>query len=619
MPAAAQPLLTRLLALGLPLLIAFLTLGAPARAGEAAGALDDEPASRFRASLSGEERAWLAGHPILSAGNGPDFQPFYAWQGNGQYGGPSADYLDLLGRRTGLRFRMRRFADFPATLRALREGRIDLIPTLTPTEARRKDLLFTGGYLHSPAIVVTRSGSAAPALPASFEGLRIAIETGHASAEVLRRTRPAALFVEFPDTAAALQAVASGEADAYVGMLAVAHYYLEQLGLSNLQVRQRFDADLSAMAIAVSRDTPLLHAILRKAMLFVSDAEGNALARRYLPAGTGIPGETFRLSGAEQAWLRSHGPVRMGYDQAFYPLSYTNSKHQAEGYSVELFRLLRDKAGLAVDESAGAWATVLKKTTGRELDVLVAVAATPARRDELILVGPYLSSPTVIVTRNDFQQAWDLADFAGRKLALLEEHFLAPRIRSAYPSIQLLEVPAQEDALRLVAAGAADVAIGNLYAVNRLIQSKFLGKLYIAGHVPDADSELYMGVSRAAPELAAILRRALDAVAPAEIASARNRWLDTRYTPAEPAGEIGRLVWPPLAALASLIVVSAYWRRRLAREKAARRAAFATPLARLAEIRQALATGRPAPSAGLLEELRRNGEQLERLAADRAD
>lgn len=38
--------------------------------------------------------------------------------------------------------------------------------------------------------------------------------------------------------------------------------------------------------------------------------------RRYLPASTGI-GETFRLSDAEQAWLRSHGPVRMGYDQAF--------------------------------------------------------------------------------------------------------------------------------------------------------------------------------------------------------------------------------------------------------------------------------------------------------------
>jgi two-component system sensor histidine kinase EvgS len=73
------------------------------------------------------------------------------------------------------------------------------------------------------------------------------------------------------------------------------------------------------------------------------------------------------------------------------------------------------------------------------------------------------------------------------------------------------------------------VAIGNLHAVNRLIQSRFLGTLYIAGHVPDGDSELYFGVTKDAPELAAILRRALESVTPTDIATAKNRWLDTVY------------------------------------------------------------------------------------------
>ena len=64
------------------------------------------------------------------------------------------------------------------------------------------------------------------------------------------------------------------------------------------------------------------------------------------------------------------------------------------------------------------------------MDVLVAVANTPERREHLHFIGPYLSSPTAIVTRSNFQQVWDLASFTGRKLALLKDHFLINRIRA---------------------------------------------------------------------------------------------------------------------------------------------------------------------------------------------
>lgn len=578
------------------LFVATLLAGLPAiAAGNHRGASDwdGDPVTRFRASLSPAELNWLDAHPELRVGNGPDFQPFYAWRDT-RYTGPSADYLELLSRRTGLRFQIRRFDDFPTTLEALETGRIDLIPTLTPTEARRRQFLFTGGYLHSPPVIITRSGNGAVALPSNLEGVRIAIERGHASRELLTRSRPKAIFKDFATTADALRAVSTGEADAYVGMLAVAHYYIEQLGLTNLQVRQRFDADLSAMAMAVSRNQPVLLGILRKAMSFVSDDENRALVRRYLPPGDGIPGANFQLTGPEQAWLMAHGPIRMGYDQAFYPLSYTNHHHQAEGYSIELFRMLRDKAGLTVHEIAGPWSTMLSQAYRGEVDVLVAAANTPERRENLTFIGPYLSSPTVIITRNNFQQVWDLNPFAGRKLALLKDHFLLNRIHSAYPTIQLIEVPTQEDALSMVAAGAADVAIGNLNAVNRLIQSRFLGSLYIAGHVPDGDSELYFAVNKNEPELAAILRRTLDSVTPDDITAAKNRWLDTIYAPGQTPGPGLGLSRSQLAAglvliaLATIALYVAFRERRTRRAAEARLTALTTVAQRLTDATQAL-------------------------------
>ena len=121
-PTAQHTLRLLLLCLGMLLSVAS---GGALAAPKPPNALDD-PVSRFRDSLDRDEIAWLAAHPEIRVGNGPDFQPFYAWKGT-QYTGPSADYLDLLSRRTGLRFRLQRFADFPAVLNALQRGEIDLI------------------------------------------------------------------------------------------------------------------------------------------------------------------------------------------------------------------------------------------------------------------------------------------------------------------------------------------------------------------------------------------------------------------------------------------------------------------------------------------------------------
>jgi signal transduction histidine kinase len=325
------------------------------------------------------------------------------------------------------------------------------------------------------------------------------------------------------------------------------------------------------MAMAVRTDNTALLGILRKAMAYVGVRAGADFLLRYQPARAAS--RPFSLSEAEQAWLLRHGPVRAGFDSAFFPLSYANPDGQADGYSIQLFRRLRDRAGLAVREVGGPWNEVLAQTMKGDLDVLVASARSPERTDGLLFVGPYLSAPTVIVTRQDRSQVWNLAELAGRKLALLDGHFLLRRIAQAHPEITLLPVGDQSDALEAVASGRADAAIGNLYAVNRLIQSRYLGRLFIAGHVPDGDSELYIAVNRRLPELAAILERALASLAPQDIVAAKNTWLDTVYRSGLSAREIAGTFLPLLGALTLLLAVSALWNARLGQEVARREAA----------------------------------------------
>lgn len=527
-----------------------------------------EKGPSWRASLSQEEQIWLDEHPTVTVGNGPDFPPYYGWRADGQAMGPVAEYLTALEKLGGLRFRHRHFDDFDGVLAALQDGSIDLIPALTPTESRKRLFRFTGAYLHAPAVLVTRPRVPPITLPLDLAGLKVAVERGHASEEILRRTRPKAHLLLTDSTEAALAAVARGEADAYLGMATAVTAFQLRHPQEALQIRRPFEGDLSGMAMAVHPTNLPLLGILAKAMAALPPPPLEEAHPLSPPAG-------FVLSDQEHAWLAAHGPIRAGYDEALYPLSYKAPNGQGEGYALQLFRLLRDMAGLAVDEQGSSWSNILERAQSNALDVLVASPRNLERQEQFLLVGPYLSAPTVVVSRDSQGQIWDLGELGGKRLALLQGHFLGPRIRAAYPEIRQIPVAHQVDALEAIIHGQADIAIGNLHAINSLIQQRYLGKLFIAGHIPDGDNELYLAVHRDLPVLASILQRALDSLSPQQIALARNRWLDTVYRPGITVADMSRTLIPLFLVLAILLAVSALGSRRLRKEVDLRRQAEA--------------------------------------------
>jgi hypothetical protein len=138
--------------------------------------------------------------------------------------------------------------------------------------------------------------------------------------------------------------------------------------------------------------------------------------------------------------------------------------------------------------------------------------------------------------------------------------------------------------------------------------------------VPDGDSELYLGVSKQAPELAAILRRALDAVSPAEISAAKNHWLDTRYAPGQSISDVTAFAGPLVAVLLTALIVSALWNRHLKKELAASRNALQRPLQELEACTcrlQATLTATDADGAGrVLDDIRQHLDALKVAATE---
>lgn len=533
------------------------------------------PAAPPQLDLSPAETAWLAAHPVVKVGLSNDFPPYYLH--DPQTGRPHGFVLEMMtlwSQRTGLQFEFERLPDFPAVLAALEAGRIDMTPFTVPLASGRAYARYTRPAYTTNLVLVARRDVPDISPTGDFSGRRLALEAGSSVDSLVRSLFPKAQLQGHANSEAALRAVASGQADLYIGYQHVAVYHIERLFLANLELRRNLGPGGMSLGPAVRADLPLLRSIIDKAVASVTVSDRSRLAERWLPAASvrlPMPQLSAELSDAEAAWVRRHGRLRVGYDAGFAPITWRGALGEFSGYGADLLRLVAQKSGLTVEqETGGSFAEVYDMGRRGELDVIVAMARTPQRRADYDFVGPFMSMPTVLFTRRDEPaQIAETRDIGARRLALLRNHFLLPELRARHPGIALLELDRQDQVVAAVAEGAAEVGLGNLSVVTELVERRFAGKVSLTGMVRDGDSELYLAVPRRLPELTRVLSQGLAAVNDSEAAELRARWL-SRDVP-------GGLSWRQVlqVAVPVLLVLLGYlgllWqgnrRLRLARER----------------------------------------------------
>jgi hypothetical protein len=68
------------------------------------------------APFTAEEQAWIKNHPIIRFAPDPDFPPTEFFDGGGEYGGMTADYLALLKKKLGIHFKIIRLQNWDEVL-----------------------------------------------------------------------------------------------------------------------------------------------------------------------------------------------------------------------------------------------------------------------------------------------------------------------------------------------------------------------------------------------------------------------------------------------------------------------------------------------------------------------
>jgi two-component system, NarL family, sensor histidine kinase EvgS len=561
---------------GLWAMVCTMTLAQPVPFVAVASAASAVPAGTAQAlPLSTAEREFLARRGPLRVATKHEWSPIDPYTYEGQYRGLSGEFLYLVGQRLGIGLEIVHMPTLADGLQALKDGRADVVPSVAQTPQRAASMRFSKSYLDVPNVYLARRGVSAVGEAQAMPGLRVAVERGYAVASLVRERHPLAVVVEFDDTTQALRGVSEGSADVYLGALPTTTFMVEKLLLSNLEIRGPWRAEHSRLHLGVRSDDAQLQGLLDKALDSITLAERQAIHRRWVPLRTLLaePPLPLALSASEAQFVASMPALRVSYDEAHFPYTFRDANGQAAGMALDMLATLAERVGLTVGPAeGGTWTQAYANARQGQADVLVAVADNEERRRDFLFVGPWVGTPTVLVTRGTGRAA-SLSDLNGGRVAVLQDGQHQYLMRRHHAHITLLALPTRDDLMAAVADGRVDAALCNLsFAVPRLQSGAFAG-LKIASMLPEFNTDLYLAVRRDQPQLAALLDRALASMTEAERSSIASRWAVLDSMSRFSSAEVLRRALPWLLALLLALAVSLMWGLRLARQVRFTRAA----------------------------------------------
>ncbi|BBV96191.1 hypothetical protein STW0522PSE72_15420 [Pseudomonas monteilii] len=260
----------------------------------------DQLLSDRQLQLSEAEQQWLQQHPVMRVAIDDTAAPLSYFDDSGHFRGITADLLELIRLRTGLRFEVQRASGIADMIARLKDGRADVIAALASARAAGDDLLISRPYLESAYVLVSHKDNKAPGSLEQLQGHRIAITRYSAMDAMLSRYYPQIGWVETESAFYSMALLNSGAVDAVITTLIDANHALASN--PELVIRSTVGSEPANFAMATMAPSPALLSILDKALLSISPEDkgtlfSNKITSSIFPGASPCPRHTLTSDG----------------------------------------------------------------------------------------------------------------------------------------------------------------------------------------------------------------------------------------------------------------------------------------------------------------------------------
>ena len=228
-------------------------------------------------SLSAVEKSFLQDKPNIRVGMVNDLSPVEFVNEKGDFLGINRDILDLIAQRTSLNFTYTGYKTWQQLFQALLNEEIDMLGSITPTEKRKEQILFSDSYWRMPWVIMHPQHVGKQSKLTDFHGKRVAIVRGYYLITQLRKQHPLISFTLVDNRKQGLKALQQGKVDGFITTIAAATELLKQESLVTMMISVMETVNLDDSRFGINKELPVLVDIINKGLMSISEKEKQAI------------------------------------------------------------------------------------------------------------------------------------------------------------------------------------------------------------------------------------------------------------------------------------------------------------------------------------------------------
>ena len=516
-------------------------------------------------TLTDAQRRWLDDKRVLVIGTSfPDYPPFDITTGGRDYQGLTAEYAGLIGNALGLSIQVLGFDSRQAAIEALIQGKIDLLGSANSYEAA-EGLALSQPYAIDQPVLVTREYEGR-VLGDQLAGLRLSMLYHYLAPKDVLTAYPKAELLAFRSSTLALNAVALGQADVFIGDTISTYYQLNRNPMPPLRMAAFGKQEAIGFSFALRHQDTQLKALVDTVLENQTTIINASILDRWgASSDLRLHDRKLPLSPSEAQWLQNHPVMRVAINETAAPVSYFDSNGNFRGIAADLLELIRLRTGLRFEiERASGIRDMLARLKDGRADLIAAISSDEKHDNALHISRPYLESAYVLVTRAGSEQASSLEQLQNRQVAITRDSIMAELLSARYPQIGKIETESPFFSMALLGSGEVDAAITTLIDANHALADN--PDLVIHGTIGSKPATFAMATNSQPEALASILDKALQSISPEELGVINNRWRNYRVHDDTSWQEFRRAALHFVLAIGLLLLLALLWNAHLRRQ-----------------------------------------------------
>ncbi|MFO7831721.1 MAG: transporter substrate-binding domain-containing protein, partial [Desulfuromonadaceae bacterium] len=233
------------------------------------------------------------------------------------------------------------------------------------------------------------------------------------------------------------------------------------------------------------------------------------------------------LTQAERDFLDTYTHFKAHVERGYHPFAYVEQE-TARGFSVDLTDIIARRLGIEVDYVTDqSWEEGVSELKRGELDIVLCMVDTPARRTFAHFTDPFLTTYTGIATRTGTSFGTNLEEFAGHNVGMIKGYWHEDILTRHYPDINIVTFEDHVSALEKLAIGTLDAVLSSNPVLTYHIRQRHMLGLEarpILGSPYFRSTKEGYGVRVDMPLLASAMQKGLDSLSPEILDELRRRW-----------------------------------------------------------------------------------------------